>query len=82
MGITSYELQIAILFVTFCRCRYSSMPLPNSFKFSASVIWTQNNRQFETAVITGTSFESCAIKKEMKKSEMKKYHNPCTAWWL
>jgi hypothetical protein len=32
----------------------------------------------ETAVITGISLEICAIKKEMKKSEMKKYHNPRT----
>ncbi|MBZ4657430.1 MAG: hypothetical protein PWQ81_733 [Bacteroidota bacterium] len=27
-----------------------------------------------------SSSEICAIKEEVKKSEMKKYHNPCAAW--
>jgi hypothetical protein len=43
--------------------------LPDLFKFTDGVTWTQNDRQFG----------NCAIKKEMKKSEMKEYHNPCTA---
>ncbi|HQF11294.1 MAG TPA: hypothetical protein PKV22_03380 [Paludibacteraceae bacterium] len=45
--------------------------LPDSFKFTDGVTWTQNDRQFL----------NCAIKKEieMKKSEVEEYHNPCTA---
>jgi hypothetical protein len=45
--------------------------LPDLFKFTDGVTWTQNGRQFG----------NCAIKKEieMKKSEVEEYHNPCTA---